>query len=188
MFDVARRLPFVALLVVGLSACEMPKAPQVLPESVTTAKITTKGADLETTLNAFNPNKFALTASGIETRVTIGGRPNVAKAIVTDPLTLPPGEQLKVKLPIHVEWTDTASIAALAETKQPADYVVEGMVQFAGKGTTLQTQIKVTGTMTASELAQAAGVAPAPAPPPSATASAKPTPSASASTKAAPKK
>ena len=186
MFDVARRLPFVAFLGIGLSACEMPQAPPVLPESVTTAKITTKGADLETTLDAFNPNKFALAASGIETRVTIGGRPNVAKAVVTDTLTLPPGEHLKVKLPIHVEWTDTASIAALAETKQPADYIVEGMVQFAGKGTTLQTQIKVTGTMTAAELAQAAGVAPVP--PPSATASVKPAPSASASSKPAPKK
>lgn len=182
MFDVVRRLSLVALL--GLAACDMPKAPQVLPESVTTAKITTKGADLETTLDAFNPNKFALSASGIETRVTIGGRPNVAKAIVSDTLTLPPGERLKVKLPIHVEWTDMASITALAETKQPADYIVEGMVQFAGKGTTLQTQIKVTGTMTAAELAQAAGVAPAPPP----SASAKPPPSASASAKPAPKK
>ncbi len=151
----ASRIAAVAALIAGI-ACDTLKAPEIVPSNVTTAKITTTGAELETTVNAYNPNANALTATGVETKVTIGGKPNVARAVVTDPMTLPPGQRITLKIPIHVEWTDPAAIAALAEAKKPADYVVEGMVQFIGNGKAIQTQLKVTGTMTSAELAQAA--------------------------------
>jgi len=70
---------------------------------------------------------------------------------------LPGEKRVSMKLPIRVLWTDAAAIGALAAAKQPADYVVEGNVHFAGTDASLVTPFKVTGTMSAAELAQAAG-------------------------------
>ncbi len=147
------------LLLLTLAGCERVRAPEIKPEQVTTAKITTQGADVETTLAVYNPNKSTLTANGVDTKVTLGGKPNVARAVVTDILTMPGGKRVSVKMPIKVVWLDAAAIAALAETKQPAEYVVEGTVHFAGTDAAVVTPFKVTGTMSAAELAQAAGTA-----------------------------
>src|SRR6185503_7078035 len=122
-------LAFLTALGVG---CERVQPPEIKPEQVTTAKITTQGADVETTLAIYNPNKGTLTANGVDTKVTIGGKPNVARAVVTDILTMPGGKRMSVKMPIKVVWLDAAAIGALADAKQPADYVVEGTVHFAG--------------------------------------------------------
>src|SRR5436190_24131497 len=96
------RLQCVLLLVVSLLGCERMVAPEIKPEQVTTAKITTQGADVETTLAVYNPNKGTLTANGLDTKVTIGGKPNVARAIVTDILTMPGGKRISIKIPIKV--------------------------------------------------------------------------------------
>jgi len=149
----------LALVVTG--ACQTTHPPEVTTETVTTTKITPAAAEIEATLDAYNPNKADLTANSIDSKVTIGGKPDIAKAVVTEPLVIPAGQRIKVKLPIRVEWTDAAAIKALAATGQPAPYNVTGAVHFAGKGAEIQTAFKITGTMTTGELAQAAGTAPA---------------------------
>jgi LEA14-like dessication related protein len=138
-----------------LFACEQVKAPEIKADGVGPPKITPQGASMEATLSVFNPNKSALTANGIESKVTIGGKPNVARAVVTEALVLPGEQRTTVKMPIQVEWTDHAAVAELAKAKQNAPYVVEGMVHYAGKSDTVQTPFRVEGTMTADELAKA---------------------------------
>jgi LEA14-like dessication related protein len=169
-----------ALLTYG---CEKVNPPQIAPDSVTTLTISPEFADVEVMLDAANPNKNALTATGIDSKVTIGGKPGVARAVVNEPLTIPGGQRIKLKMPLRVMWTDPAAIAALAATKQPADYLVEASVLFVTKGARVEIPFQIRGSMTASELARAAGVAPQPSAQPSATPSAQPKPSAAPSAK-----
>jgi hypothetical protein len=151
---------FSLVLAGGLFACEATAPPEIAGESVSTAKVSPEGAEIEVTLSVYNPNRSnTLSTNGIDSKVTIGGRANVARAVVVDPLVLPAGQRIKRKMPIRVEWLDRAALAALAEAKQPADYVVEGVVHFAGKSGVLQTPFTVKGQMTAAEIAQAAGAA-----------------------------
>ena len=149
-------------IVLTASGCQRLTPPQIQPESVTTSAISPQGADVEAMLDVYNPNSETLTASGIDTKVTIGGKPNVARAVVTEQLVLPGGERIKAKMPIHVEWTDPPAVAGLAEKKEPAPYVVEGTVHFVGKGARLETAFKLQGTMSPTELGEAAGTAPKP--------------------------
>src|SRR5688572_12926165 len=105
---VCRRFLVPAVTVLALvfvASCEHVKAPEIQPEKVVTSKITPQGADVETTLAIYNPNKSTLTANGVDTKVTIGGRPNVARAVVTEILTMPGGQRISVKMPIRVQWT-----------------------------------------------------------------------------------
>jgi LEA14-like dessication related protein len=149
------------LAVVALSGCERLQPPQIKAETVTIGKITPAGADLEAALSVFNPNKASLTASNIQSSITLGGKSDVAKAVITDVLTLPGNQTTKIKLPIHIDWTNAAAINDLAATKQPATYSVTGTVSFtAGKGAALSTPFQVSGIMSADELARAAGKAP----------------------------
>jgi LEA14-like dessication related protein len=152
-------LAFGAVLVSAVLGCDELQSPQIVGEGVSTGKITTQGADVEATLSVYNPNRNTLTANGIDSKVTIGGKPNVARAVVAEALVMPGGQRVKIKMPMRVEWTDPAALSALAATKQPADYTVEGIVHFAGKGGALQTPFQIKGAMTATELAQASGVA-----------------------------
>jgi LEA14-like dessication related protein len=141
-----------------LAACKEPlQSPQVAPEGVMISKMSPAGAEIEASINANNPNKVELSASGMQSKVTIGGKPDVAKALVTSALTLPASQRIKLKLPIKVEWTNPAAIAALADTKQPAPYTVEGTVEFSSREGTVKTPFVINGVMTAEELAGAAG-------------------------------
>lgn len=148
-----RVLLFTFLLAMG---CDRVRAPELKAEGVGSPTITPSGAMLEATLAVFNPNSDALTANGIDSKVTIGGKPNVARAVVTESLVLPGGQHTKIKMPIQVAWTDRAALASLADTKQNQPFVVEGIVHYAGKASAVQTPFRVEGTMTAAELAQAA--------------------------------
>jgi len=141
-----------------LSGCsESLKAPTLKPEQVTTSRISTDGADFEAVLDGFNPNSKELTARSVTTKLNIGGRAEAAKVSIASSLVLPPKQNVKVKVPIKVEWTDKAAIAALAATKQPVTYLVEGTAEFSDGRTSINVPLQVSGPMTAAELAQAAG-------------------------------
>jgi LEA14-like dessication related protein len=158
------RSTFVAMVVASCltTGCETTHPPEITAETVTTMKIGPEGADIDASLDTYNPNKSALTTTGFESKVTIGGKPDVARAVVSQALTLPAGQRVRLKLPIRVEWTDPAAIKALAEAKAPASYTVTGAVHFStGKGKDIQTPFKISGTMGADELGRAAGLAPA---------------------------
>jgi LEA14-like dessication related protein len=161
-----------ALLALAVACSEPTKPPQVKPESVTTIEVTPKGASVEVALDAFNPNKVELAASSVDTKITIGGKADIARAVLTTTLVLPPNEHIKVKLPIRIEWTDPVALAALAAAKQSTPYVVEGTVDFAGRNVSVKTPFQINGTMTEAQLAQAA--------PPAASASASASSSAGA--------
>jgi LEA14-like dessication related protein len=148
-------------LALGLTlGCDNLKSPEIVGEGVKTVKMSPQGAQFDASLSVLNPNKDELRANGIDSKVTMGGRPNVARAVITDALVLPGGQRTKVTIPIHVEWLDRAAVSALAQTKQPAEYSVEGTVQFAGKSKVLSTPFVIKGSMTPTELAQAAGEPP----------------------------
>jgi LEA14-like dessication related protein len=145
-------------------ACEKPlQSPDVKPQGVLISKMSPAGADLEATITANNPNKVELSASGLQSKVTIGGKPDVAKALVTSSLVLPASQTITLKLPIKVEWTNAAAIAELADKKQPAPYTVEGTVEFSSRAGAVKTPFVINGVMTAEELAGAAGRAAGPA-------------------------
>ena len=164
-----RAWPIALALVLG---CSKTEPPQISPEAVRVLRITPAGAELETSLDAWNPNDIDLSALSMDTTVTIGGKPDVARASVTKPLDLPAKQRLRVTVPITVEWADKEALAALAATNAEAPYQVEGSVEFEGKRGKVMAPFKVSGRMTADELKMATTAAPPPAPPPAASASA----------------
>jgi len=165
------------LLALALTACSKSEPPTITPEAISVLRISPSGAELEATLDAWNPNDEDLSASSLSTTVTIGGKPDVARASVIKPLELPAKQRLRVVVPISVEWADKDSLMALAGANQEAQYHVEGSVEFEGKRGSVKAPFRVEGRMTAAELRQATTAAPPPAPPP-------PTVSASASPRA----
>jgi len=98
-----RSWPLLLALSLGCSKTEPPK---ITPEAVKVLRITTSGAELETTLDAYNPNDEDLSASSMTTTVSFGGKPDVARATVNQPLDLPAKQRLRVTVPITVEWVD----------------------------------------------------------------------------------
>ena len=166
------------LLALALAACSKSEPPTITPEAIQLLRISPAGAELEATLDAWNPNDEDLTASSLSTTVTLGGKPDVARAIVVKPLELPAKQRQRVVVPISVEWADKAALLALAEANQDAQYHVEGSVEFEGKRGVVKAPFRIEGRMTPAELKQATTAAPPPAPPPpvsaSASASAKP--------------
>jgi LEA14-like dessication related protein len=167
----------VLALALALVGCSRAEAPKITPEAVKVVKISPAGAELEATLDAWNPNAETLTASSLTTNVSIGGKPDVARARAMKPLELPAKQRLRVTVPIEVEWVNQAALAELAATKQDAQYSVEGAVEMTAKSGKVSAPFRVEGRMTAAELAQAT----APAAAPSAAGSAAPAASASAS-------
>lgn len=171
-------------LALGVSAgCTEIQPPNVTPTSVTITKVTAESAEIEASVEATNPNKVELTANTVASKVTIGGKPGVANAMVTSSLVLPALQKAPAKIPLRIVWVDKAALGALAEAKTTAPYEVEGTVDFvaAGGGKSVRTVFVVKGTMSAEDLGRAAGAATAP--PPAATASVAPSgaPKASAS-------
>jgi len=147
------------LLPLAVLGCDRVQPPQITAETVTTGKISPQGADMDTTLAVMNPNKNSLTASNIQSSITLGGKSDIARAVITDTLLLPAGQKTKLKLPIHIEWTNQAAIKALADAKQPAKYAVTGTVSFSTpKGAKLETPFQITGFMSVDELQRTAGV------------------------------
>ncbi len=154
------RFGYSAFAATGLFLCgcsEPIKAPTLKPEQVTTSRITTSGAEFEAMLDGFNPNTKELTSRSVTTKLNIGGRADAAKVVLASTLVLPPKQSVKLKLPIKVEWTDTAAIAQLAATKQPVTYLLEGTAEFTDGRDTINVPLQVSGPMTAAELAQASG-------------------------------
>jgi hypothetical protein len=166
-----RSWPFLLALAVGCSSCSKAEAPKITPEAVRVLTISPAGAQLETTLDAYNPNDEDLSASSMTTTVSVGGKPEVARATVSTPLDLPAKQRLRVTVPITVEWVDTETLKAFAAANQEAPYSVDGSVEFQGKRGKVQAPFHVAGTMSPAELRQATTAAP-PTPPPTASASA----------------
>lgn len=145
-------------------ACTEPlKAPTLKPEVISTTRIAPSGAEIDVTVDADNPNAAALTTRSIETKVNIGGRPDIAQVQLGSPLTLAARAHTKVKLSIRVVWRDPAAIATLAATKQTATFVVDGTVELSDGKNSIHAPFQVNGGMSAADLAQAAGVAAPPA-------------------------
>jgi hypothetical protein len=171
----------LAVLALAVVACSRAEAPKITPEAVKVVKISPAGAELEATLDAWNPNAETLIASSLTTNVSIGGKPDVARARATKPLELPAKQRLRVTVPIAVEWVNQAALAELAAAKQDAQYSVEGAVEMTAKSGKVSAPFRVEGRMTVAELAQATGAAPAPSATPDAgAASSAAAPSASA--------
>jgi LEA14-like dessication related protein len=133
------------------------QTPTIVTELVVIGTISPKGADIQATLDVTNPNTDAVTATGVQSKITIGDKPNVATASMLDPLILPGRSHTKPKIAITITWTDAAAINALAATKQSADYVVEGSTDFTNAtGKTAKTPFTIRGVMSADQLAKAA--------------------------------
>ncbi len=171
-------------LALGLgTGCNEVQPPNVTPTTVTITKVTAEGAEIEASVEATNPNKVELTANTVASKVTIGGKPGVANAMVTSSLVLPALQKAPAKIPLRIAWVDKAALGALAEAKTTAPYEVEGTVDFvaAGGGKSVRTVFVVKGTMSAEDLARAAGASTAAPPPPTASAAPSSAPKASAS-------
>ena len=156
-----------SLLALGASAaiasiaCSRAEPPKITPEGVKTVRISAAGAEIESTLDAANPNDETLTASSVETTITIGDRADLARVTMTRPLELPAKQRIRVDVPIAVTWTDPAGLAALAATNADVPYHVDGTVEFRGKTARVTAPFKVEGRMTHADLVKATTGAPA---------------------------
>jgi LEA14-like dessication related protein len=148
---------FVTFLTFATACSEPLRAPTLKPEQITTSKISPAGADIEVAIEGSNPNKAQLSATSVQTKLNIGGKADAAKVTLTNTVVLPPNQPVHLKLPIKVEWTDAAAIKELAASKSPVDFLVEGSAVFSDGRASITAPFQVKGTMTASDLAQAAG-------------------------------
>lgn len=153
----ARTVVAVCLAACLVSCTKDPTPPKMVPQRVEVVRIDPSGADIDATLDATNPNAVELTATGVETKITIGGRPGVANAGITHTVVLPASTRSTPKVSIRVDWTDKAALGALAAAHQVVPYVVDGTVEFAAKGVRVRAPFEVKGTMSPDELAKAAG-------------------------------
>jgi len=144
-------------LVAGLFvlACQKPAPPQITPKEATVTSVAPQGLGLKVTVEATNPNAFALSAQSMTAKARLESGGELGTATVDTPITLPPNVPTPIAVQMTLPWSDVRTLGTVAMAGRPLDYVVEGTVKIGGR-INVDLPITLRGTITREQAAAAA--------------------------------
>jgi LEA14-like dessication related protein len=144
---------FVGL--VALSACSKPQPPQLTPQQARVTSVDMNGFDMTVKMDAFNPNAFELSVQSVSAHVLVDGNQDLGTVTASKPIALAANAHSVIDVPMNVKWKNAASFAAIATSRKPVLYTVDGTATVGGKSLNVDVPFKLQGTMTAEQLQQA---------------------------------
>jgi len=152
-------LLLVAPLVVACSAVEAvePDAPKVTAEKASLTKISPAGIELLVELGAYNPNDIDLEAQSVTAKVVLDGKHDMGTVEIPQEVDLPSERQIRVGVPVAVDWKDVTVVAALIALKRNVPYDIEGSVKIGVELFKMSVPFHVSDIITEEQLRQAVG-------------------------------
>lgn len=150
------RIALLAAAGLVLAACSKPEPPEL---KVKTVQVT--GADLSSLtfhvgVEAFNPNRIALSARRVTGTVRIDGKDDLGTATVDTPISLPAGERTMIDVPLAVKWQNIGIVSTLLARAEPIPYEIKGTATFGTERFSVDKPFEAKGTFTREELTNAA--------------------------------
>lgn len=145
-----------AAFTLALAGCSRPEPPTLTPESATVTAVTAAGIDMQVRLDAYNPNKIALSTRSVKANVMLDGKYDVGTVTVAAPLSLASEKHTRLDVPLSVKWRDLTGVAALAAKSSGVPYLVDGTVSIGGDSLNVEVPFRMGGTITQQQLLQAA--------------------------------
>lgn len=137
--------------------CSKPKAPTLTPEATRVTTVTPEGIGVRVTLNAYNPNDFALTTQAVKATIVLGNKVKLGPVEKPHGVSLPADSTTKVTIDLQATWQQAAQIAQLASSGPTIPYVVEGTVKIGGSKLNLELPFTIKGEVSQAQLI-AAGI------------------------------
>jgi LEA14-like dessication related protein len=147
----------VAALAVDLAACTRPEPPTVKPVSGRVTAITNAGLDAEATLEATNPNDFAIDVKSFTAKLTLDHRIDLGTVTSPHRVTLPPNGKKVFTVPLSVKWNDAAALLPLGLSKKDVPWDADGTVKITAESLDVDVPFKVSGVVTHQQVMQAVG-------------------------------
>ena len=148
-------LALVLVSLVTLVACSKPQPPQLRPVEAKVTAVDASGFDMIVKLNAFNPNDYELAVQSVVAHVIVAGNQDLGTVTASKPIALPANAQTVIDVPMNVKWKNAGSFAAIATSRKPVLYTIDGTATVGGKSLNVDIPFKMQGTITAEQLQQA---------------------------------
>jgi LEA14-like dessication related protein len=115
--------------------------------------------DLRLEVDAYNPNRIALSAQKVVGKVTLDGKDELGAASITEPITLPAGEHTSIPVVLTVKWSGAEVLGRLLATGRAIPYTVDSTVTVGGSRLNVDVPVHMQGVITQEQLLQAAAKA-----------------------------
>ena len=148
----------VSLALVSLAlavACSKPQPPQLTPQQVRVTSVDVTGFDMTVKMDAFNPNAFDLSVQSVAAHVLVDGNQDLGTVTASKPITLAANAHTAIDVPMTVKWKSAAGFAAIAASRRPVTYTIDGTAAVGGSSLNVDVPFKLQGTITAEQLQQA---------------------------------
>ncbi len=147
---------FVALAAfVALTACSKPQPPQLTPQQARVTSVDMNGFDMTVKMDAFNPNAFELSVQSVSAHVLVDGNQDLGTVTTSKPIALAASGHTSIDVPMSVKWKSAAGFAALAASRRPVPYTIDGTATVGGSHLNVDVPFKLQGTLTPEQLQQA---------------------------------
>jgi LEA14-like dessication related protein len=146
----------LAALTLSLAGCAKPEPPQLTPVAVALTGISSSGMDVLVKLDAHNPNRIDLSGRRVSAKLTLDGKVDGGTVRADTPFTLPAQKTTRLDMPLSVQWSNVAGVAALAMGNRPIPYRIEGTVEMGGDTIHIDVPFRVEGTLAHDEIVKAA--------------------------------
>ena len=157
--DPMNRATFLAIWLCLLSlltfGCSKPEPPTLTPEVTRIQTVTPKGIKVQVTLNAHNPNGFALKTQKVSAKIVLGNKVTLGPIDKPHGVDLPAKKTTKVTVELNATWQQAAQIAQLASAGPTVPYRVEGRMTVGGEKLNVDLPFTIKGKVSQTELVAA---------------------------------
>jgi LEA14-like dessication related protein len=136
-------------------ACSKPQAPQLTPQQAKVTAVDATGFDMTVKMDAFNPNGYELAVQSVVAHVLVDGNQDLGTVTASKPIALPASAHTVIEVPMNVKWKNAAGFAAIAASRRPVPYTLDGTATVGGHSLNVDVPFKLQGTITAEQLQQA---------------------------------
>ena len=136
-------------------ACSKPQPPQLTPKEAKVTSVDIGGFDLRVRMEAFNPNAVDLSVRSVVAKVLVDGNQDLGTVTASQPINLPANARTVIDVPLSVKWKSVGNLAAIAASKRPVNYTLDGTATVGGERLNVDVPFKMTGVITAEQLQQA---------------------------------
>jgi LEA14-like dessication related protein len=146
---------FTSLVAWAVVACTKPDPPVLTPKEATVSGVTGAGVDLSAKIEAYNPNKFDLSARSVTAALTLDGKYDVGSVTIPRAVVIPAGQRVVLDVPISIKWTDLSPLLTVAANGQDVPYQLSGTVNIGGDTLNVDLPFKIGGIMTHDQIIKA---------------------------------
>jgi hypothetical protein len=149
---------FAAPLMMACSAADQavdsvtPDPPDVTAEKASLRRISPKGIDLN----------IDLEARAVTAKVILDGQHDLGNVEIPQEIDLPSKQQIRLNVPVVVDWNDATVIAGLVALKRNIPYTINGSVNIGVELVKFDVTFDVADVITEQQMREAIGVPPAP--------------------------